>query len=426
MTTRSTPPKIDSALQAQVDAQLMEQGAFAALELLIDSGRLAYADYERWRTRRIELLDDVLMGSAEKIRAQLEECAHYARSINLIEQPQEFHAWHADAQADNGKPLRISADPHLQRLIGSRHVPARDVPQMDLFFDNPVVALINGIVRALCARNSGEAQRLLDQLYARAPNHADLAAFDLLLAALNHLQHPDDDAQRELDFLSQAAPVAKRLLGAQSRDLMTPLWKQLANQLADRAFDPERPSLHRSFVLNQAQDWSGVSAAVLDEPEWWRHPQLCLQLARSGLYRQRRVESLTGWFQLCWRFPDRAADSLESRQQPDSGIAASWQRFLEIEEFDGTGELIPAAALTAADFPAWMLLHEPGLAQQLPLDAASGDSSGEEHYRCVHRLMQARRAHANDAEMAQRKQLRAGHPLLFHYLIRQIGAAAGT
>jgi hypothetical protein len=422
MSMRKTPPKIDSALQAQVDAQLMEQGAFAALELLIDSGRLAYDDYESWRRRQIDLLDGVLMGSPEKIRAQLEECAHYARSIGLIEQPQEFHAWHADVEPDNGKPLRISADPHLQRLIGSRHVPARDVPQMDLFFDNPVVALTNGVVRALCARNPGETQRLLDQLYARAPNHADLAAFDLLLEALSHLQHPGADMQREVEFLLQAAPVAKRLLGAQSRDLMAPLWKQLANQLAGKHFTPEHPSLHRSFVLSQAQDWSGVSTAVLEEPEWWRHPQLCLHLARSGFYRQRRIEALTAWFHLCWRFPDRAADALENRQQPDSGVAACWQRFLEIEDAGGAGELIPAVTLTAADFPAWMLLHEPGLAQQLPIEAPSGNSPGEEHYRCVHRLMQARRANLKDAEMAQRKRLRADQPLLFQYLIQQIGS----
>ena len=108
--------KIDPALQAQVDAQLMEQGAFTALELLIDSGRLIYSDYESWRRREIDLLDSVLMGNHEKIRAQIEQAVGYARSIGLAEQTQEFHAWHTDARETSDKPLRISTDPQLHRL----------------------------------------------------------------------------------------------------------------------------------------------------------------------------------------------------------------------------------------------------------------------------------------------------------------------
>ena len=77
--------KIDPALQAQVDAQLMEQGAFTALELLIDSGRLIYSDYESWRRREIDLLDSVLMGNHEKIRTQIEQAVGYARSIGYME-----------------------------------------------------------------------------------------------------------------------------------------------------------------------------------------------------------------------------------------------------------------------------------------------------------------------------------------------------
>src|SRR5258708_30121836 len=84
---------IEAELQAQVDAQLMEQGAFAPLDLLFNSGRLIYGDYEAWRRREMELLDDVLMGDRGKILAELERAAAYARSIGLVEQPQEFFAW---------------------------------------------------------------------------------------------------------------------------------------------------------------------------------------------------------------------------------------------------------------------------------------------------------------------------------------------
>jgi len=174
---------IEAELQAQVDAQLMEQGAFAPLDLLFNSGRLIYSDYEAWRRREVELLDDVLMGDPAKILAELEQAATYARNIRLVEQPQDFFAWGQESSAS--KPLRISAQPGLQRLIGCRYLPAQSAPQMDLFFDNPVVTLTNGIARALCARNATEGQRQLDRLYVQAPNHPDLAAFDRLVGGLD-------------------------------------------------------------------------------------------------------------------------------------------------------------------------------------------------------------------------------------------------
>ena len=112
---------IDMELQAQVDAQLLEQGAFTVLEFLIDSGRLIHRDYEGWRRREIGCLDDVLMGSREKIRTQIELAAGYARSIGLVEQLQTFYAWGSDAAGGSDRALQISVDPQLRRLIAGRY-----------------------------------------------------------------------------------------------------------------------------------------------------------------------------------------------------------------------------------------------------------------------------------------------------------------
>src|SRR5688572_29622074 len=289
--------KINSALQKQVDDQLLEQGAFSVLELLLASGRLAYSDYESWRRCELEFLDSVLMGSPEKIRGQIEQAVNYARSIGLIEQPQEFTSWQTDTAAGN-KLLRISDQPQLHRLMAGRFIPAQQAPQMDLFLDNPVSALTNGIVRSLAAGNASDAQRQLDRLYSIAPNHSDLAGYDRLLATLHRLGQPIDDAQRELDFLLETMPTAKRLLGGQWRELLTPLWRQLADAVEGHPFAAAQPQLHRSFALSQAQDWAGVSACVLKETQWWQQPALCLQLAQSGAFQHRRIEALTGWFNL--------------------------------------------------------------------------------------------------------------------------------
>lgn len=411
--------KIDSALQKQVDDQLLEQGAFTVLELLLATGRLAYPDYESWRRQEIEFLDGVLMGSPEKIRSQIEQSVSYARSIGLVEQPQEFTAWHSDTPASN-KPLRISTQVDLHRLIAGRFIPAQKAPQMDLFFDNPVAALTNGIARALASVNAADAQRQLDRLYEVAPTHSDLAGYDRLVAALSRLSQPIDDARQELDFLLEIAPTAKRLLGSQWRELLTPLWRQLADTMEGQPFSADDPQLHRGFALSQAQDWAGVSACVLKEPDWWRQPALCLQLAQSGAFQHRRVESLTGWFSLCWHAPAAAAEALSKPQQPDAGVGKSWQEFLATEDDladDDSGD----GALAPSDFPAWMLLREPGLARQMSIELAQTQTAGEEHYRCVHRWLEARRAQKKDDELAQRKALQASHPLLFRYLKSVVG-----
>lgn len=411
--------KIDSALQKQVDDQLLEQGAFTVLELLLATGRLAYADYESWRRQEIEFLDGVLMGSPEKIRAQIEQSVSYARSIGLVEQPQEFTAWHSDAPGSN-KPLRVSAQTDLHRLIAGRFIPAQQAPQMDLFFDNPVAALTNGIARALASANAADAQRQLDRLYEIAPTHSDLAGYDRLVAALSRLDHPIDDARQELDFLLETAPTAKRMLGSQWRELLTPLWRQLADALEGQPFSADDPQLHRSFALSQAQDWAGVSASVLKEPDWWRQSSLCLHLAQSGAFQHRRVESLTGWFALCWHAPAAATEALKKPQQPDAGVGKAWQEFLASED-DLADEDSDDSTLTPGDFPAWMLLHEPGLARQMSMELAQTQTAGEEHYRCVHRWLEARRAQKKDDELAQRKALQASHPLLFRYLKSVVG-----
>ena len=408
---------LDPATQAQVDAQLMEQGAFTGLALLLDTGRLMYDDYERWRRSELDLLDEALMGAPDKIIEQLEAAAAYARDIGLVEQSQDYHAWRTPTH-EGGKPLRASARARLQQLICSRFVPAQKQPQLDLFFDNVVVALVNGVVRALCARDARDAQRQIDLLYAQAPNHADLPGFDRLHRALEQLDRPINDLAAELAALQDITPVARRLLGPQARDLLTSSWLQLAQALRGRAFSPASPELHRSYALSQAQDWSAVSECVLGEANWQQHAALCLRLAQSSFYGQRRIEALSAWFHLCWHHPDQAAEVLDRGKQPDTGIAQRWERFR-----DNAEELaaIDGPELTPAEFPAWFLLQEPGLAQQVPEHWPSGDSPAENTFKCVHRWLQARRAKRTSEELELRKALRVHHARLFECLKSILG-----
>jgi hypothetical protein len=241
-----------------------------------------------------------------------------------------------------------------------------------------------------------------------------------LLATLHRLGQPIDDAQQELAFLLDTMPSAKRLLGAQWRELLTPLWRQLADALEGQPFSASQPQLHRSFALSQAQDWANVTACVLKEPLWWQQPSLCLHLAYSGAFQHRRIEALTGWFNLCWHSPAEAAAALNKSQQPDAGVGVAWQKFLAAEDELGDADTNDSA-LTPCDFPAWMLLHEAGLARQLSMDLAQTHTPGEERYRCVHRWIDARREQRRDDELALRKALQASQPMLFRYLKSVVG-----
>ncbi len=404
---------IETGLQAQIEAQLMEQGAFAPLEMLFNTGRLVYADYEAWRRREIELLDDVLMGDREKILTELEQAVAYARSIGLVEQSQEFPAWGAEA----GQPLRASADSRLQRLIGHRYLRAQNVPQMDLFFDNPVVALTNGISRALSARNLAESHRQLDRLYVQAPNHPDLASFDQLLSTLENLSRPVDDCAARLALLTAITPKARHLLGPGARDYLSPVWRQLADALAGRNFAPADPNLHRSFALGQAQDWAAVGESILGEPDWWSHATLCVRLADSAFRRRRRIEALTAWCHLCWTAPGEADGLVHRLRQPDLNLL--WQSFRDSEE-DAAQSGLSQSTLEAGDFPAWLLLQEPALARQLPVDLPRGETPAQDRYRCVHRWVHAHHGHRQQEEMALRRSLQQSHPVLFWMLKRTV------
>jgi hypothetical protein len=112
-----------------------------------------------------------------------------------------------------------------------------------------------------------------------------------------------------------------------------------------------------------------------------------------------------------------AAEVLDKRTHPDAAVSALWSEFLDSED-EISGAL--QSELTAADFPAWLLLREPALVQQLPEDLPTGDTSGEAHYRCIHRCIQARRAGRREEELALRKALQRDHALLFSYLKRTI------
>jgi hypothetical protein len=399
--------KINANLQSQIHNQLMEQGAFTPLDLLLFNGRLAYSDYESWRAGEIEFLDQAFLGSPKRIDTLLQQAVAYAQTIGLVSETQDFPGMNPGGQPAN---LRISADKTRHEQISLRFVSKRDSPQLDMFFDNPVVVLTNNVVDALVHRSFADAQHYLDKLYQQAPNHADLAAFDLLVETVRLADKPVNDPLAELQKLEQISPHAKRLLSNRSRDFLVRQWRALAEALEGTPFSETNDKLHNSYVLAQAQDWPGVSQAVQDEPTWWKEQVLCLRLAESGYLRHSRSESLTAWCYLCWHSPEKVTALLDSRQWIDPNTIDLWDHFCSLEEQLDLDEPVPTQ-----DFPAWLLLYEPGLIHSLDQALLELDPGPATLYAIVHQLLVAHQTGETGRELTMRKELQSRQPALLRY-----------
>ncbi|MBV1876552.1 MAG: hypothetical protein KUG79_02805 [Pseudomonadales bacterium] len=395
-------------LHALVNSQLMEQGVFTPLEWLLTSGRLAYEDYECWRLGQIDFLDQYLLGNSERIFAELDIIVAYAETIGLVSEIEEYLPWQ---RTDKQVALKMSADGARSTRLSQRFAPVQTSPQMDMFFDNPVVVLSNNIINALLDYAAADAQQYLDQLYQQAPNYADLAIFDELLVLVRQFSEPVFDPPAELTLLQNLLPDVKRLLRNKSRDFMMRQWRRLSEAVKQKGFSAAVADLHNSYILAQAEDWRGVSAAILAEPDWRQEIILCRRLAECGGRRHNRGEELMAWCHLCWQFGDQASIWLDSDKLIDAGIRTLWQAYCALED-----ELDLDQAPVVDEFPAWILINEPGLIHILAEDLPQHHQSSAASYRLVHQLLKARQAAMADQEIILRKALRQQQPLLLEAL----------
>ncbi len=406
---------IDKTIQAHVDLQVMELGMFTPLELLIRSGHLSRDDYERWLKVDIESLDEVLPLEHRELKSALQQSVQYATLIGLIEENQAVNA----GNGGGAMPRRMSADRDLERLITLRFRPPKR-PQADMFFDNPVTVLTNGMIAALAAADAVESRRQWRQLQLHAPDHPELAGFATLCSGLEARSQPrassGTSVQQKLHGLQDLSSIAIRLLGARSHDYLRILWRDLALALNGYAFDKDHPELHSSHALAQAKDWQGVIEAIQMEVYWWLHAGLCQRLAEARSKLGDRPGAIAACCHLCWHTAEATA-YLRQRGQFAVDIQRYWKAFEETEDL-----LELEVPLPATEFPAWLLLTEPGLVHALGPNTPFGRSSGEEAFRIIGELILARQAQRRNEEIELRKQLLAGYPGLFQYMKQQIGS----
>jgi hypothetical protein len=229
-----------------------------------------------------------------------------------------------------------------------------------------------------------------------------LGELERLVEALESLDSPLTDVEAEQQRLqTETSPLAERHLNKASSFLLKPLWRRLTGALQDQGFDPSCPDLHPSYSAIQALDWTMVRQAVEQEAEWQRQPVLLERHAMACTYLADQAASLQSWCLICWQFPE-----LEERLERcgDHTLQRGWQRFLDLEP-----------ELPTEDFPAWLILKHPGLAQIAP--HGDSDIPCPESYRTLYHLVYDQAHLADDLTMDLRAKLKQQAPLLFrHYL----------
>jgi hypothetical protein len=276
---------------------------------------------------------------------------------------------------------------------------APDRLQLDLFHDSTALLLEEQIRQALAERRTDRAREQVALLMRQDPRHRHLRGFLRLIQVIDDSNRQSSDER--LAELLAVEPLARDLLGHRDRDFLAPLWATLAESLAGRTFEPAAPRLHASFAWARAGHWEAVRRSVEAEVDWRGQPILVLAHAEACWRRRDRGEARRDWMWLCWEHPPDAERAFTSSQFPDRRLGELW---------NGFGDLDPP--LDTEDFPAWLLLDDPGVAACVTPDAAPRDERGT-LFRLLRRLV------GGDDDIELRRELSEIHPRLLRLLLER-------
>ena len=345
-------------VQAAVDRLVMEQGEYSPVELLLATNHLDYEAYRAWRRGDFAALDAGLAGDPAEVRRWLVEAEVWADALGLVPESVTHHGWGRNA----GVALVASADRALDALLSVRLRRIHERDQLDLFIDSPSTAAINALVGALSARDAGMAKRALARLVGverdHGRGHGRRNHAEVLIAALETSapEGPEAGFERLRAMEREWVPAAAAFLGTRRRDFLAPLWRDIGRALDPAGFDPRRPERHASRAYYEGLDWESVRRSVVAVPGYEREPALLARLAEAEWRLRNRLRAIDLWFALCWSAPDEFERIVQAPDFPDWPLHNAWRAALE-------QDLEPE--MTAAWFPAWMLLEEPGLAGAL-------------------------------------------------------------
>jgi hypothetical protein len=386
---------------ALVDQLLLEQGRVEPLELLLAADLLAYEDYEAWRLGQRRDLEGALQIAPEEAAELLNWAADYARGQRLASSVLEYRGWGAADQL-----LSIGSHAALAAACALAFAPPADRAQLDLFQDSSAALAEQAICCALSERRAETARQQVTHLMQKDPRHPRLGGYLRLIQAIDESADGErvERPEARLDDLEEVERLARQILGQRARDFVAPLWAAVATQFSGRPFDPACPQQHASHAWARASRWDAVRAAVEAESAWRDQPELVLRHAEACWRRRQGAVARRDWMWLCWEHPPAAERAFAAQSFPDRRLCDFWRRFGDLDQ-----------ELATEDFPAWLLLAEPGAAAAVPADAAPADEVG-----AAYRLLQA--LVTGQDRIAQRQALSEIHPRLLQlYLARRAG-----
>ncbi|MDE0514543.1 MAG: hypothetical protein OXI88_22520 [Gammaproteobacteria bacterium] len=224
----------------------------------------------------------------------------------------------------------------------------------------------NELREALLAGNASEAQQKFGELKARNPGHKTLEPAASMIDALKaEPPHDPNTALECLDRLEQAwAPAAKTLFGIDSQDILAPRWRADGLALEGIRFDPDHPDRHASRAYLACCDWASVMRVIQAEQDYERQPVLLERMAQALWQLHRTAQAMEHWFMLCWLAPAYFEKLIKNGHITALLLLEHWHTFISIDMEPG---------LTTEWYPAWVLLHEPGLARSITgRDAVTG------------------------------------------------------
>ena len=404
-------------MQHNVDNQLMSLGSYSPIEWLLEAGHLQYSDYEAWRMGEIDNLEKHIDSPTKELINNLEQAERFCAKLGLIGETQDYRGWNQD---NSFKELTLSQSPTLTKLLSKQWVRQDDIPQMDLFMDNPSVVTENKLIEALASRQWDNADKLVDQLYQQDANHAQLHGYEDLASFGHHTEAPiDAEPQNHLETIDEERigleqeiiPLARQLLQQKSRDYLAPAWQRIAQSLEGQPYNIAYPQSHASYAWEQMQNWKAVKHSILSDDSYIHHGELLFRLSLAYHFLKERELSIITLIQLIDLKANHADseldDSLENflNLYPDTNFIASWQRFMDLEEEQ------PFIV-----FPGWILLNEVGLMHHIEPTQIKPIKNPSFH--AVYELLLANQNKSDIEELEARKSLKNINELLLSLYLK--------
>ena len=275
--------------------------------------------------------------------------------------------------------------------------------QFDLFLDSADVVAENELREALRMRDASEAQQKLTELRTRNPNHHALEPASAMINALRAAPpHDSATALICLERLEQEwTPAAKTLFDVEGQKILAPLWRAAGLALESIRFDPEHPDHHASRAYLECGDCRAALRVIQAEPDCENQPVLLERMAQALWQTDRTAQAIEQWFVLCWLAPEYFEGMIRNGHIPASFLLEHCNQAMNVDM---------EPELSVEWYPAWVMLHEPGLARSVQRrDAVTGP---ERAFDLIRELLLS-----NDEQLALRRELRDIHPGLFHYYL---------